>query len=43
MIADPYVLDAAAVAAVANRIDRATNEIVREIARRARANTAGAP
>ena len=43
VIADPYVLDAAAVAAVANRIDRATNEIVREIARRARANAVGAP
>jgi protein-tyrosine-phosphatase len=43
VIADPYVLDAAAVAAVASRIDRATNAIVREIARRARANAVGTP
>jgi len=35
VIADPYVLDAAAVAAVANRIDRATREIVRVLAHRA--------
>ena len=43
VIADPYVLDAAAVAAVASRIDRATSAIVREIARRARSNAVGAP
>jgi protein-tyrosine-phosphatase len=35
IIDDPYVLDAAAVAAVAARIDRATHALVREIARRA--------
>jgi protein-tyrosine-phosphatase len=41
VIADPYVLDAAAVAAVAERIDRATRAMVQEIARRhARADLA---
>jgi len=35
VIEDPYVLDAAAVAAVAERIDRATRELVVELARRA--------
>jgi protein-tyrosine-phosphatase len=34
IIADPYVLDAAAVAAVAQRIDRATRAMVQELARR---------
>ena len=34
VIADPYVLDAAAVTAAAERIDRATRELVRELARR---------
>jgi low molecular weight protein-tyrosine phosphatase len=34
IIADPYVLDAAAVADAAQRIDRATRELVRELARR---------
>jgi len=43
VIADPYVLDAAAVAAVAKRIDRATRAIVAELARRARANVDRAP
>jgi protein-tyrosine phosphatase len=41
VIADPYVLDAAAVAAVAARIDRATRALVAELARRA-ADTRGA-
>ena len=40
-IADPYVLDAAAVAAVATRIDRATRELARELARRTDSRTAG--
>jgi low molecular weight protein-tyrosine phosphatase len=35
VIGDPYVLDAEAVAAVAARIDRATRELVAELARRA--------
>jgi protein-tyrosine-phosphatase len=34
IIDDPYVLDAAAVAAVAQRIDRATRAMVQELARR---------
>ena len=38
VIADPYVLDAAAVATVAQRIDRATRVIVTELARRRRTN-----
>ena len=36
IIPDPYVLDAAAVVAAAERIDRATRELVRELARRGR-------
>ena len=36
VIADPYVLDAAAVAAVAERIDRATRVLARELAQRTR-------
>jgi len=35
VIPDPYVLDAAAVASVAERIDRATLQLMRELARRA--------
>jgi protein-tyrosine-phosphatase len=35
VIADPYVLDAAAVAAVAERIDQATRVLANELARRA--------
>ena len=40
VIADPYVLDAAAVAAVAERIDRATRLLAQELARRASAERA---
>lgn len=40
VIADPYVLDAAAVAAVASRIDRATRALALELARRS-GTTAG--
>ena len=36
VIADPYVLDAEAVAAAAGRIDRATRALVDEVARRSR-------
>ncbi len=35
IIADPYILDAAAVTLVAERIDRATRELMNELARRA--------